>query len=96
MKDYTELFTPEKLARHAAEDAKPATKFLYSSHGVYHIGARRELRGARSNLISSVYYVAKCNGKRLGGSWGQIESTELPAYRVVRCKRCFGQEGGFR
>jgi hypothetical protein len=90
-----ELFTAEKLRKHELEDAKPATKFLYSS-SVYHLGLRRELRYDKSNLIAGFHYVTKCNGRKLGGLWGQIESDELPAYRFHRGKRCFGQEGGYR
>lgn len=95
MKSIDELRTPEKLRRHELEDAKPATKFLYSQSGVYHIGVRREHRYARTKLIHNVDYVCKCNGRHLGPYSG--EHDELPKFRVVRCKRCFGkEEGGFK
>lgn len=94
MKDLNDLFTPEKLQRHELESAKPATKFVRAWCGLYHIGIRRELRYQRSNLIMRTYYVCKCNGKQL--KHYPEEMDQLPPYRVDRCKRCFGAEGGYR
>jgi hypothetical protein len=94
MNEPLETVTPEKLAKHAREDAKPATAFLYSDRGVYHLGVRKEVRYERSHLIAWVYYVAKCTGRKMGAY--QSEHAELPKYRVHRCKRCFGQEGGYK
>jgi hypothetical protein len=90
-----DLFTLEKIATHRREDAKPLTKFLFAATGVYHIGVRRELRGARSNLIDRAYYVCKCNGKQLLYD-GSKELNELPDHKITRCRRCFGDEGGYR
>jgi hypothetical protein len=94
MKDLPELHTPEKVRRHELEDAKPATKFLLAWGGRYHLGVRRELRYERSNLIMRVYYVCKCNGKQLKNYPEEVD--DLPKYRVYRCRRCFGAEGGYR
>jgi hypothetical protein len=100
--DIETLRTELKLRVHAEQDAKPATRIIKSNQsykwsGIYHLGVRRELRYERTGLIQKVYYVTRCNGKILGGSWGQTEMDEWPAFRVHRCERCFGLvQGGYK
>lgn len=49
-----------------------------------HIGDLRELRGVKGTLFGT-YYVTLCSGRKLGGPWGQME-TSIPMGTI--CPRC--------
>lgn len=73
------------------------TKFIasnksYEWSGLWHIGLKRESRGEVTGKVFSTYYVTKCNGKSLGGAWGQTIADELPAH-ASKCPRCFYERG---
>jgi hypothetical protein len=85
------LFTPEKVRKDAELRKCPEFKFIASNrrdYATWHIGRRKESRGARSGLISSVYYVTACSGQQLGGAWGQMTLNYEEPYPEDLCKRC--------
>lgn len=60
----------------------------YACSGLWHVGVRHELCGEKTGKIFSIYYVTKCNGRQLGGSWGYKTADELPE-GSEKCPRCF-------
>lgn len=38
---------------------------------IWHLGRKREQRGARTGRLMHTYYVTACSGRQLGGAWGQ-------------------------
>jgi hypothetical protein len=59
-----------------------------ASYTIWHLGRRREARGARTGRLLHTYFVTACSGKQLGGCWGQTErDSEQPPSDDV-CKRC--------
>jgi len=86
------LSTPQKLAAHALLEKKPEWCFIASNQPkaddpLWHLGLRQEARYARSGLLRSVYYVTACNGRLLGGPWGQSEKSAVPE-GAEHCPRC--------
>jgi hypothetical protein len=94
MKELIHLITPEKQAVHNQMESLPELRFIRSNRDdfcLWHLGRKDVCRYSRSGLISSAFYVTKCGGKQLGGSWGYTQTDSLPE-TDSKCPRCFGKE----
>lgn len=71
-------------------EESPQTKFI-AANGVddplWHLGLRRDMRGARTGTLRHVWYVTACSGRQLGGPWGQSTTTEQPTHLCSRCAK---------
>ena len=63
--------------------------FLQSHNGIWHLAKRRELRGAKTGELFSVYYVCKCNGKSLYRPFSRATMTNQLPENASKCRRCF-------
>lgn len=84
----------------AALEPQPGTLFIVSNRQDdlhLHIARRREARGSVTGKLFKVYYVAACNGRQLGGAWGQRSVDTIDhALSGHVCDACLRAEGSAR